>query len=88
VDGVEIANCYTEETDPAALEPLVQAEAERRMVCRTTHEIDHGFARLFAPGFPECSGTALGMDRLEMLFSGEKSLEGVIFFPFSAIVRG
>jgi lysyl-tRNA synthetase class II len=28
------------------------------------------------------------MDRLEMVFAGEKSLEGVIFFPFSAIVGG
>ena len=88
VDGVEIANCYTEETDPAALASLVRNEEERRKGCRTSHEIDRGFAALFPPGFPTCSGAALGLDRLEMVFAGEKSLEGVIFFPFSAIVAG
>jgi len=88
VDGVEIANCYTEETDAAALGRLVQHEEERRAGCRTSHQVDRGFAGLFPPDFPTCSGTALGMDRLEMVFAGEKSLEGVIFFPFSAIVGG
>ncbi len=88
VDGVEIANCYTEETDAAALGSIVQHEEERRAGCRTSHEVDRGFAGLFPPGFPTCSGAALGIDRLEMVFAGEKSLEGVIFFPFSAIVGG
>jgi lysyl-tRNA synthetase class 2 len=88
VDGIEIANCYTEETDPSALRELVRQEEERRRGCRTSHATDHGFADLFAGGFPECSGAALGVDRLEMVFTGEKSLEGVIFFPFSAILGG
>jgi lysyl-tRNA synthetase class 2 len=86
VDGVEIANCYTEETDQSALRSLVQHEEERRTACRTSHEIDRGFAGLFPADFPSCSGAALGMDRLEMVFTGEESLEGVIFFPFSAIL--
>jgi lysyl-tRNA synthetase class 2 len=88
VDGVEIANCYTEETDPGVLRSFVQQEEDRRRGCRTTHAADRGFADLFPPGFPVCSGAALGVDRLEMVFAGEKSLEGVILFPFSAIVPG
>ena len=88
VDGVEVANCYTEETDAAALHALVREEEKRRASCRTSHEIDRGFPGIFPPGFPPCSGAALGMDRLEMVFAGEKSLEGVILFPFSAIVGG
>ena len=88
VDGVEIVNCYTEETDSGALRSLVRHEEERRRGCRTSHAADAGFADLFPPGFPECSGAALGVDRLEMVFTGEKSLEGVILFPFSAIVDG
>jgi elongation factor P--(R)-beta-lysine ligase len=88
VDGVEIANCYTEETEAAALGPLLAHEEERRMGCRTSHAADRDFAGLFPPGFPACSGAAVGVDRLEMVFQGEKSLEGVILFPFSAIVGG
>jgi lysyl-tRNA synthetase class 2 len=88
VDGVEIANCYTEETDAGVLRSFVRHEEERRRGCRTAHRTDPDFAGLFPPGFPECSGAALGVDRLEMVFAGEKSLEGVILFPFSAIMSG
>jgi elongation factor P--(R)-beta-lysine ligase len=86
IDGVEIANVYTEETDAAALQAFVAAESARRGSCRTHHAADPAFAGLFPPGFPPCTGAALGMDRLEMVFSGQKSLEGVILFPFSSIV--
>jgi len=88
VDGVEIANVYTEETDPAALAVLIRQERVRRESCRTSHEVDEGFAGVFPAGFPDCTGAALGMDRLEMVFAAEKSLEGVILFPFSAILAG
>lgn len=88
VDGVEVANCYTEETDRGALEALIAAETERKRGCLVPHEIDTGLAGLFPPGFPTCTGTALGVDRLEMIFLNEASLEGVIVFPFSAMLRG
>jgi elongation factor P--(R)-beta-lysine ligase len=86
VDGVEIANCYTEETEPAALRALLRDESERKKGSRVPHRIDHGLAEIFPADFPICSGAALGVDRLEMVFRGEKSLEGVILFPFSAIL--
>jgi lysyl-tRNA synthetase class 2 len=87
VDGVEIANCYTEETDPRALRTLLEEEARRKMSSRVLHRIDYELADLFPTGFPVCSGVALGVDRLEMVLRGENSLEGVILFPFSAIMR-
>jgi len=87
IDGVEIANCYTEETDPSALRVLIREEAERKKGCRIPHRIDEGLADIFPPGFPSCSGAALGVDRLEMVFNGEASLQGVILFPFSAIME-
>jgi elongation factor P--(R)-beta-lysine ligase len=86
VDGVEIANCYTEETDPVALEELLREEESRKGSCRVQHRVDHGLANVFGTGFPACSGAALGVDRLQMVFEGKKSLEGVILFPFSAIL--
>ena len=88
VDGVEVANVYTEETDAATLRALVAEEAGRRAGCRTQHAVDAGFADVFPKDFPACTGAALGMDRLEMVFSGLPSLQGVILFPFSAILGG
>ena len=84
--GVEIANCYTEETDPPTLRRLLEEEARRQASARVVPVPDLGLADAFPPGAPACSGTALGVDRLEMLFRGEKTLEGVIFFPFSAMM--
>ncbi|HUI72548.1 MAG TPA: amino acid--tRNA ligase-related protein [Spirochaetia bacterium] len=87
IDGIEIANCYTEETDRNRLDALLRTEQERKKSSRVLHSIDTGLASAFPQGFPEVTGTALGVDRLEMVFSGEKTLEGVILFPFSDIVR-
>jgi lysyl-tRNA synthetase class 2 len=84
VDGVEVANCYTEETETEALASLLRQEQERKRKCRVQHDIDTGIASAIPPGFPTVSGAALGVDRLEMILLGEKSLEGVMQFPFSA----
>jgi len=88
VDGVEIANCYTEETDSRALELLIDSEAKRKESCTVRHRVDRELAGIFPSGFPPCSGGAMGVDRLEMIFFNEQTLEGVIPFPFSAIVSG
>ncbi len=88
VGGVEIANCYTEETDPAAMREFLRSEEIRKRVCRVSHPTDSGFRELFEKGFPPCAGVALGLDRLEMLLRGEASLEGVILFPLSGILEG
>ncbi|MFP4490741.1 MAG: amino acid--tRNA ligase-related protein, partial [Spirochaetaceae bacterium] len=42
----------------------------------------------YTTSFPDCSGTAMGVDRLVMLLTGRTSLEGVILFPFSDILQG
>ncbi len=87
VDGVEVVNCYTEETNPERLQQLIREEAERKKPSRVQHRPDEQLARLFPAGFPRCSGAALGVERLEMVLTGETSLEGVILFPVSAILR-
>ena len=88
LDGVEVANCYSEETDPGAVARFIADEALRQRTAGVVPRVDEGYGRLFAGGFPACSGVALGVDRLEMVFRGERSLEGVINFPLSVIVRG
>ena len=85
--GVEIANCYTEQTDQRSLSSLLASERERKRACRVPHAIDEEFAGIFPDGFPDCAGVALGVDRLEMIFLNEGSLEGVINYPVSTMMR-
>jgi lysyl-tRNA synthetase class 2 len=82
--GVEIANCYSEETSQKAIEKFIEGEKERKKLCRIQHRIDEDFPKIFNGSFPDCSGVALGMDRLFMIICGEKSLDKVILFPFKS----
>jgi len=86
VTGVEVANCYAEETDRGSLRRLLEEEARRKEGARVVPVSDLGLAEEFCAGAPPCAGVALGLDRLQMLFRGEKTLQGVILFPFSAIL--
>ena len=88
--GIEIANCYDEEQEVAVLEAYYRQEyaklIQQRSIKQTViPDADPSFASLFA-SFPQCSGVALGMDRLLMLQLGKTSLEGVILFPISGML--
>jgi lysyl-tRNA synthetase class 2 len=85
IRGVEIANCFTEETSQNVLNNLFAHEAERKRRCAVPHRIDYDLLRFFGKGYPECSGVALGMDRLFMVLSGQNSIDRVISFPFSEL---
>lgn len=78
IAGMEIANCYGEETDPARLRSFFTGEATR-IAERDgeTPEIDRSFADL---PLPRCSGVALGVDRLVATILGEGTIERVISF--------
>lgn len=84
--GVETANCFTEETDPARTGAYFREEARLKEKALVPHPPDAGFPGLFAGGLPPCSGVAIGFDRLVMAFLGETSLGGVVFFPFQNIL--
>lgn len=88
IRGMEIANCYSEETDAAAIEDFFRREhAHKAAESRIVPDIDQKFIDLHSNGFPESSGVALGVDRLVMAVTGQKSIEGVIFFPLSDSIR-
>jgi lysyl-tRNA synthetase class 2 len=88
VQGLEIANCYSEETSPQEVRRFFRDEAARQSSgARVIPDPDEEFLELFDGGdFPECSGTALGFDRLVIALEGVDSIEGVIFFPVSDTV--
>jgi elongation factor P--(R)-beta-lysine ligase len=82
IDGVEVANCFTEETDGDCLARLFEHEAARKSGCRVPHPVDRELLGFFDGRFPPCSGVALGMDRLFMLCCGLHHIDGVIPYSF------
>lgn len=90
VGGVELANCFTEETDPVEIDAYFAEEGEKKRNAKIPHPLDIAFRDMYkskiGEKLPLCSGVALGMDRLLMHLAGKHSLEGVILFPFSDIV--
>jgi lysyl-tRNA synthetase class 2 len=86
VDGIETANCFTEETDPAEVEGYFRVERELKRGALVPHPSDEDFIRLYRGAFPPCSGAALGIDRLLMAFFGFSHIGGVILFPLVDIL--
>jgi lysyl-tRNA synthetase class 2 len=76
VRGIELANCYREERNPKRIEAFFRSEyALKSQSARVIPDIDLSYPEIFG-SFPECSGVALGMDRLAMLFSASPSIGG------------
>lgn len=88
INGIELANCYSEETDAAKIESFFRKEyALKAAESSVIPDIDEEFIDIHRTGFPTCSGVALGVDRLIMALNGQDSIEGVIFFPLSDTIR-
>ena len=78
VAGVELSNCYSEETDPAKIRSYFQQEGQAKaQSARVPHAIDKNYWKHFQT-FPTCSGNALGVDRLIALLQGRTTIEGVL----------
>ncbi|MEM7394233.1 MAG: EF-P lysine aminoacylase EpmA [Verrucomicrobiota bacterium] len=81
IGGLELANAYSELTDPA--EQMRRFETwskERETEGREVYAIDPAFIGALETGLPESGGIALGIDRLVMLFTDSDSLDGVMAF--------
>lgn len=80
--GMELANCFSEEKNPSKIKEYYKEEkAHKDEISPVSHPVNDQYYEYFGPHFPDCSGVALGMDRLIMLFTGETSIQEVILFP-------
>jgi lysyl-tRNA synthetase class 2 len=85
-NGIELANCFSEETDPENVKDFFISEAAaREKGALSRHGVDADYWKVFnrrsdGKGFPRCSGTALGMDRLIMALTGRSAIDEVIPF--------
>ena len=80
--GIELANAFTELTDPVEQRNRFQACAEaRKAMGREAYALDEPFLSALERGLPPCAGAALGIDRLLMLMTNAQTIHEVR--PFS-----
>jgi lysyl-tRNA synthetase class 2 len=65
------------------VERFEQDNDKRKMMGLIEKPIDKRFISALNSGLPDCSGVALGIDRLVMLAMGIYSIEEVISFPIT-----
>ena len=82
IRGLEIANAFTELTDPLEQEARFKKALEkRRMMKKEAYAIDEKFLDALRRGIPACSGIALGIERLIMALYGHAEIGMVQTFP-------
>ena len=81
VDGVEIANGYDELRDADVLLRRAQVSNQKRASSgRRRLSVETSLVEAMRIGLPPCNGVALGVDRLLMIRTGEKSMAKVMPF--------
>lgn len=85
VEGMELANGYDELIDAdVLLERAITANEKRMHAGRRTLPVESTLIEAMRDGLPPCAGVALGVDRLLMIRTGEKSIADVMPFPIES----
>jgi len=77
VCGIEIANAYTELTDPRQQLERFKAQAN------VDEDINVPFVKAISYGMPPTAGLGLGIDRIAMLLTNSESIKSVIPYPIT-----
>lgn len=81
VQGMELANAYTELNDPKLQEELFRTQLAGLPEEESMARMDREFIQALKCGMPPAGGLGIGVDRLVMLLTNSRSIRDVIFFP-------
>ncbi|MFH1290353.1 MAG: lysine--tRNA ligase [Nanoarchaeota archaeon] len=88
VNGMELANAYSELNDPIEQEKRLKEQLRERkksgkfQVHLEANELDEDFVNAMKHGMPPAGGIGIGIDRLVMFLTDSASIRDVILFPF------
>ncbi|MBP46584.1 MAG: hypothetical protein CMH53_01445 [Myxococcales bacterium] len=81
--GTELANGFTELTDPIEQRQRFEYDLQQRaQLKRPQYPIDERFLAALEVGCPPCAGVAVGIDRVIMALGGYSDIDQVLSFPF------
>ena len=81
IEGMEIANAYTELNDPDLQEQLFKTQLAGLSEEDSMAKMDHDFIRALRNAMPPAGGLGIGIDRLVMLLTNSQTIRDVILFP-------
>ncbi len=81
VQGMEVANAYTELNDPDLQAELFRTQLAGQKDEDSMAKMDHDFIHALRHGMPPAGGLGIGIDRLVMLLTDSTSIRDVILFP-------
>ena len=81
INGMELANAYTELNDPDLQEELFKTQLEGMAAEDSMAKMDNDFVRALRNGMPPAGGLGIGIDRLVMLLTNSTTIREIILFP-------
>ena len=81
INGNEYANAYSESNDPVFQRKTLYEQSLRRDVDEEAAPMDENFVEAIETGMPPTGGLGIGIDRLVMLLTGERSIRDILLFP-------